>query len=718
MLAKRERGSVLAVALVAVLAATLLVYLPSVGNGFTYDDAAYVKVQSRGNDNVMVRKLHSPAAYFQTHYGKGIHQSRGFRPVTVMSLALTHHVFRTELSRDTEVTPETHNYREGERVFSDRAWPHHLSNVLLHVVATLLCCLLVRALGGGVLGAVCAGGVFGLHALHSDPVISIVGRAELLGFVFGALATLFLLRAPTVAKTRPWVWLLAALSAFLAYSSKESALVWLVFAPLCVWVSGGWGWPSKSLSYGFLGLLLPALLFLLLRAPVVSAAESGRFGVAWEANKLYDLSLLERLPSAAWIYCLALFKVMWPWPLAADYGGAMLPQVSGFTEPRALLALFLLPALLVTALWWGRRHSLLFLAAAAWFGFSLLISNIPFPIETIFGERLYYTPMLGPCFLVAFVADQLQGRARTGFVAGLAILMVANAVMVVVRCLEWRNNEILFNAEAMRSPCASGMNLNAAGLLREKIMLRTQSPSVGGEDAAELHRRFRWHVDRVLQHCPESSLAPRQLALYYRDLGQLAEAGEWFQNALRASKFVDSRDGPAINLDLGKLYWFQGKIHEAQRHAERATEHDPQCVPAWTLRFWCLFVQPGPAAQRCVEDAERAIGANSAVVVMMRGVLASRAGDASTAAHLLSRSLRALRPVSPLHLPAYPQAAAALLEVGRVRVAGQVVRTALATLEQRPYAAYVNDKLQKDHLQSLQDLLRKIEHRRPTDDGR
>ncbi len=721
MLAKREPGRTVAVGLVAVLVATLLVYIPSVRNGFTYDDAAYVKVQSRGNDNVMVRELHSPLVYFQAHYGKGIHQSRGFRPATVMSLALTHHVFRSELPKDTVVTHETHNYREGNRVYSDPPWPHHLINVLLHVLATSLCYLLVRVLGGSALGAVCAAGVFGLHALHSDPVVSIVGRAELLGFVFGALATLALLGLPASTKARPWLYLLAGLSAFLAYCSKESALVWLAFAPLCAWVSRGWGRPSRSLALGSLGLLVPALLFLFLRAPVVATAQSGGFDVAWEANSLYHLSLLERLPSAAWVYCLALLKVVWPWPLAADHGGAMLPQVAGFTAPRALVALFLLPALLVTALWFGRRNGLVLLAAAAWFGFSFLISNIPFPIETIFGERLYYTPILGPCLLVAFLADRLQGRIRGGFLAGLAILMVANAVMVVIRCLEWRNNETLFHAEALRSPRASGMNLNAAGLLREKIMLRAQSPPGDGEDTAELHRRFRWHIDRVLEHCPQSSLAPHQLALYHRDLGQLAEAEEWFLKALQAPAFVRSRDGPTIHLDLGRLCWFQGRIQEARRHAERAIEYDAQCVPAWTLRFWCLwrlFPENDDLARRCEEAAERAIGANAAVVVMMKGLLAHRAGDARTAAHLLFESLRALQPVSPLQLPAYPLAAAALLEVGRVRAAEDVVRAALATLEERPFAGYINDKLREDHLASLQGLRRKIEQRRRKGDMR
>lgn len=690
--------------LVAVLVATLLAYLPSVGNGFTYDDATYVKVQSRSNDNLMMRQLHSPVAYFQAHYGKGIHQSRGFRPVTVVSLALTHHAFRSQLPRDTAVTPDTHNYREGEHVYSDPPWPHHLLNVLLHVLATLLCYLLVRGLGGNVLGGICAAAVFGLHALHSDPVISIVGRAEILGFVFGALATLILLRS-----TRPWAGLLAGLSALLAYSSKESALVWLVFAPLCVWVSQGGGRPSKALAYGTLSLLIPGLLFLWLRAPVVEAAESGRFGVAWEANKLYGLGFLERLPSAAWIYCLVIFKVIWPWPLAADYGGAMLPQL-GFGALRALLGLFLPLALLLAALWWGRRHGLLLLGAAAWFGYSFLISNLPFPIETIFGERLYYTPLFGCCLLVAFLAHRLEGQVRVWFLAGLGVLMVANAAMVVVRCLEWRNNETLFQAEAMRSPRASGMNMNVAALLREKIA------SQRGQDTAELQRRFRWHIDRVLEHAPESSMAPNELALYYQDQGQLAEAEKWFQRALQTSGFVDSRDGPAIHLSLGKLYWFQGKVADAHGHAERALDYDSQCVPAWVLKFWCLLKGNGNVTG-CVDEAEQALGNTSAAVAMMKGVQASRAGGAKRAAFLLFASLQALPP-SPLHLPAYPLAAEALLEEGRIHVAGEVVRTALATLENGPFANYINDKLRKDHLQELKALAQKIERRRKAEDGR
>ena len=63
--------------------------------------------------------------------------------------------------------------------------------------------------------------------------------------------------------------------------------------------------------------------------------------------------------------------------------------------------------ILVGGLWWARRQPLPFLAMAAFFGFSFLISNIPTPIETIFGERLYYTPAVGLSFLLAWVADRL-----------------------------------------------------------------------------------------------------------------------------------------------------------------------------------------------------------------------------------------------------------------------------------------------------------------------
>ena len=52
---------------------------------------------------------------------------------------------------------------------TDPAWPHHLGNVLLHVAATLLAYLLVRAFTGPGIAALLAAAVFGLHALRRYP---------------------------------------------------------------------------------------------------------------------------------------------------------------------------------------------------------------------------------------------------------------------------------------------------------------------------------------------------------------------------------------------------------------------------------------------------------------------------------------------------------------------------------------------------------------------
>lgn len=159
--------------LTLVLLATFLAYLPALRNGFTQDDCYLVQVAGNPNPpNSMVAQWHGFTAYLGEHYWQGVWAASDlYRPITILSYAATHALI-------------------GARLI-DEAFPHHLLNVLLHVLGTWLTWRMLRALRCGDVPSLLGTLVFGLHAIRVEAVAGIVGRAELLAFVAGAGALLF-----------------------------------------------------------------------------------------------------------------------------------------------------------------------------------------------------------------------------------------------------------------------------------------------------------------------------------------------------------------------------------------------------------------------------------------------------------------------------------------------------------------------------------------------
>ena len=128
--------------LAAILLCTFGVYLPSLANDYTYDARHYAMgTTPDGAPNYMVHELHPITEYFKRpmryRVGEG---GRGFRPVTVYSYALMHHLFK----------PAAGPGHLGP--IEAPAWPSHLLDLLLHVLVTWLVYLLmveVALLDGG-----------------------------------------------------------------------------------------------------------------------------------------------------------------------------------------------------------------------------------------------------------------------------------------------------------------------------------------------------------------------------------------------------------------------------------------------------------------------------------------------------------------------------------------------------------------------------------------
>ncbi len=441
--------------LVLILLVTFFAYAPALRNDFTMDDryvALGVGDQPR-EGNRYVSELHSPATYFSTHYWAGqSDSSRLLRPVTVMSFALRHHFF------------------------GDCAWVAHLANLLLHLLAVWLTYLMVRELGGSRLTAEVAALVFGLHAIHSEAVIGIVGRAELLGFCFGAAGLLVMVRSASYRLLGQGLQISAASALlFLAFASKENALAWAPFA-LAFGVArrAARGTPilssMRSALLPAVAVIVPLFVFLHLRARMLTATPAiTHQDILGLVNPLANADTVSRILTAFFVWGFALVQQIAPFDLSADYGTSVFPIIGGFGDPLALvsyLALGIFVTMLVMSLRYARQQPLLFSAVACFLGFSFLTSNVPLSIGTIYGERLYYTPSLGFAFAIGWVAQTVatRERLRTPLVALGGAWIGACVLVIVQRAGVWRDDAALFVHEARSQPRSVRMHLCAAAI--------------------------------------------------------------------------------------------------------------------------------------------------------------------------------------------------------------------------------------------------------------
>jgi tetratricopeptide (TPR) repeat protein len=248
--------------------------------------------------------------------------------------------------------------------------------------------------------------------------------------------------------------------------------------------------------------------------------------IAFAANPAASAPPTLRVLTGLGVLTRALWLLLVPLRLSADYSYAHIPVVASSAEPVAIAGLLAAATLLALAAI-VRRHP----AALFWYAFALLawgpVSNLPFPIDTIFRERLLYLPSAGFCALLAMA---LLRPARGPWRAAVAALA---AVLVL------------------------GWGVRAG------------------------RRNFTWHDQRSLAEsmvasAPDSAYAHAGLGTVYSGVGRDDDALREFSQALA----INPKDTGTL-YNAGVVYQRRGQWLEALTVFRRVTSLDPAYLPAW-----------------------------------------------------------------------------------------------------------------------------------------
>jgi protein O-mannosyl-transferase len=394
------------------------VYLPSLANGFAYDDVAIIARDVRVTDGRLGEILRG-----------GYWHDTGtatYRPLVTLSYAL-----------DWRVSS------------GSPAW-FHLVNAVWHGAVSALLLLLLGRIGASVAIAALGAALFAVHPVHVEAVANTVGRAELMAAVFMLAAAVLWTRAPRQARRPGGLLVLLALFMF-ALLSKESAVV---LPGLLVLIDvarrrvrpgrvGAW---LRSRARPLASLTAALLLYFAARALILGTLTPENLDPTLEVLS----SPLHRFYTAlqAWPqYARLLF---YPRTLLADYGPRiMMPATTPaflVTAGFALLSFCVLGGLLA----WerGRPHAA---AALLWFPIAIMpVSNLIAPIGVLVAERTLYVPSVALSLSVVAVASRItfhQQRRATLLAAAIAVLLLAAlAARSVVRIADWKSTESIFAA--------------------------------------------------------------------------------------------------------------------------------------------------------------------------------------------------------------------------------------------------------------------------------
>jgi Tfp pilus assembly protein PilF len=548
-----------------------LLYANAAGNGFALDDTALVR------DNPLIRGLGKVPSLFASDYWEPEAKVGLYRPLVTTSYAL--------------------NFALGGR----EPGGYHLANLGLHALVCVLVWALYQRLSGDALTAGAAAFLFAAHAVHTEAVANVVGRAELLGALFFLLSSLAYLRARNAQGRRLAGLYAASLGAYLlALLSKENTVTLLGVILLYDLVYGderaGRTWPGLSAVarrwrvYG--GFLLVTLVYLAVR----SLALGSTLGLPQPPrldNPLVTLDLPWRWLNALQVAFRYLGLLIAPLHLSYDYSYNQIPLISSLTDPRAWGVLSLSAALITILIWSYRAWRELFFALGLYCVTFSAVSNLVVPIGTIMGERLMYLPSVGFCLAAVLLLRRLCGGlpvgptlARAFFLGVMALGVGLHSGRTLVRNTDWRSEERLYLHDVQVVP-GSAKALNNAGKILQD-MGRHPAAIPKFKEAIEVdptyptpYINWAYSLSALGREEQAITLLDHQIRrgsrdpFVYNNLGFLLVDREIDvkRGVALLQKAVEQRPNDADFLDsLGWGYYKLGRLEEARQLLERSLE--------------------------------------------------------------------------------------------------------------------------------------------------
>ena len=538
---------------IAIFLLTLIFYTPALKNDFiNWDDPTYVY------ENSNIQCLNSQSLYWML---TSLYEAN-WHPLTWLSHAIDY------------------------ALWGLNPLGHHLTNIIIHGLNTLLIFLLVLQLmmkgkeahrmpllskvpssisRQALIVAGVASLLFGLHPLHVESVAWVSERKDLLCAFFFLLSILsYLSYTSSVVKRHRWTWFTTCLLSFiLALMSKPMAvtlpliLLLLDIYPLNRLVS------SSSKNISVLLEKIPFISFSIASSITTIIAQHSGGALA----TLERLPLADRLLNALRSLVFYLEKMSVPSKLVPFYP---FPPHIHWLDLEYVISGILVLTITCSCLWMAKRKRYLFFTIWLYYVVTLLpVLGIIQVGTQAAADRYTYLPSLSIFLVVGIgVLWIFQRVALTGYkvllrwflLALICIIMFLLGQLTIKQIRVWRNSEILWSSVINTFPGRVPVAHNNLGLFY-----------YGKGRFNEAIKEYR----KALIINPNHPLAHYNLGISYGKAGRLDEAITEYKRALTINPHLAK-----AYINLGLVYVKEGRLDEAITNYKKAIVINPNYAMA------------------------------------------------------------------------------------------------------------------------------------------
>jgi Tfp pilus assembly protein PilF len=428
------------------------------------------------------------------------------------------------------------------RLFGLASGWHHLLNVLIHALASLLLLAALRRMTGALWPSAFVAFVFALHPLHVESVAWVAERKDVLCAFFWCLTMWCYARYAERPSKRAYAWVVLAFCGGLMSKSMivtlPAVLLLLDFWPL----RRSW---QRTLLWE--------------KAPLVALAGGVSLLTLFSQSQAHAVRSLASLPfglrveNAAWTYVLYIGRMFWPGGLAVYY-----PYVHEIPAWHLLLAVIVLAGVTYATVRRWRQCTYL---AVGWFwylGSLLPVIGLVQVGGQASADRYTYLPSIGLTIMLAWSADDLlrkypQARRTVAAVAASSVCVCG--ILAAIQTSYWQNSGTLFR----HAVDVTTDNYIAENNLADYYLTQNRTAEA------------RTPVLEALRMNPNYPEAHVNLATILRRTGQTAESEHQYREAIQLQPINAN-----AHAGYGALLLQEGRLGEAAGEFAQAVDLQPE----------------------------------------------------------------------------------------------------------------------------------------------
>jgi len=369
----------------------------------------------------------------------------------------------------------------------ENLWTYHVVNIYFHATNSVLVALLLQDFFAIQPLSMIAGLLFASHPICTEPVNTVVGRAELLYSFFYICAIRFYRNSCHLQSYFRCVYyyILSLASISVSFLCKEQAVTFILFILFLEFFQK----PMLRLPFNrcsfwalprILGVFIITFFYLYVRFNLSLPHIFPSFSNV-DTPFIHIKNPIFRRFSLSWLPLYNIWLLIWPRSanFCADYSFRVLTAIESFNDYRIFVTIVsyssLLGVLFCSLLLWLERPSRSNSVFQTAFAFLIVpflpATNILYHVGFTVAERTLYLPAVGFCILLSFIIVKLSRLvySKPNHIAMIVVSIYAS--QVVIRNPVWKSEYDLWNNDAnnfCQNNCKANNNL--AWALMEKGM--------------------------------------------------------------------------------------------------------------------------------------------------------------------------------------------------------------------------------------------------------